>query len=92
MPAPASCPAHSLSAASSSGFESCPPLQRLLTSIQQAGHQDDKSSRPLPCPGGGGGAAVSPGLPENPDSLRGLGSSPAAEGRLVEGLTVAPRS
>ena len=63
MPAPASCPAHSLSAASSSGFESCPPLQRLLTSIQQAGHQDDKSSRPLPCPGGGGGAAVSPGLP-----------------------------
>ena len=30
--------------------------------------------------------------PENPDSLRGLGSSPAAEGRLVEGLTVAPRS
>lgn len=63
MPAPASCPAHSLSADSSSGFESCPPLQRLLTSIQQAGHQDDESSRPLPCPGwrwGSGGLSRSP--------------------------------
>ena len=43
MPAPASCPAHSLSADSRLVFKSCPPLQRHLTSIQQAGQQDDEA-------------------------------------------------
>lgn len=60
MPAPASCPAHSLSADLSPGFESCPPLQCLLSSVRQADHQDDErseeghpalKSRPLPYPG-----------------------------------------
>ena len=43
VPAPASCPAHSLSADSRPVFKSCPLLQRHLTSIQQTGQQGDEA-------------------------------------------------
>lgn len=73
MPAPASCPAHSLSADSSSGSESCPPLQRLLSSVHQADHQDDEVRErspgpevaPSALPLGGGGSGSLFWSPEN---------------------------